>query len=153
MDVPDEEPSAATVSMNSIVGLTNPKTLKLLGRIGEGEVMVMVDPGATHSFISSRAVEKLQIPVTESGGFDVSLGNGEAVRGTGICRGVPLVLDGEVEVCDDFLPFELGNSDIILGIQWLEKMGSIVTNWKTQVMTFQSGGSTITLQGDPSFAC
>lgn len=109
--------------INSIVGITNPKTMKLLGRIGDGEVVLMVDPGATHNFISLKAVEQLGIPFTKSGGFGVSLGNGEAIRGTGICKAVELRLNDEAVVIDDFLLLELGNSDVILGIQWLEKLG------------------------------
>lgn len=59
LELPETEVSPITVSMNSIVGLTNPKTLKLVGTIGDGEVVVMVDPGATHNFISLKAVEKI----------------------------------------------------------------------------------------------
>lgn len=63
-----------------------------------------------------------------------------------------LELSGGVEVVEDFLPLELGNSDVILGIQWLEKLGSVVTNWKTQVMTFRVDGAIMTIKGDPSLA-
>lgn len=48
------------------------------------------------------------MPVTGSGGFGVSLGNGEAVRGVGVCKGVCLRLDEELEIKEDFLPLELG---------------------------------------------
>lgn len=49
-----------------------------------------------------------------------------------------------------FLPFQLGNSDVILGVQWLEKLGTVITNWKLQTMKFQVNGKTVTLKGDPS---
>lgn len=150
IEIPEEEEIPTTVSMNSIVGLSNPRTMKLIGTIGGGEVVVMVDPGATHNFISLKAVEHLGIPVQKSGGFGVSLGNGEAIRGTGICRDVKLRFNDEVMVTEDFLPLELGNSDVILGVQWLEKLGSVVTNWKTQVMNYKVGEETVTLRGDPS---
>lgn len=139
------------VSLNSVVGLTSPKTMKLVGRIGEQGVIVMIDPGATHNFISVATVEKLGLPVTKSKEFGVSLGNGEAIRGTGECKGVRLKLE-EVEIWEDFLPLKLGNSDLILGVQWLEKLGTVVTNWKTQTMKFQIDGTTVTLKGDPSLA-
>lgn len=71
IEKPEKEVCPITVSMNSIVGFTNPKTLKLVGTIGKGEVVVMVDPGATHNFISLRAVEELHIPLAELGGFGV----------------------------------------------------------------------------------
>lgn len=148
--VTEEEETLTTISINSIVGLTNPKTLKLNGRIGGGAVVVMVGPRATHNFISLQAVQKLRVPVTESAGFGVSLGNGEAVKGKGICREVRVSLSNDIEIQEDFLPLELGNSDVILSIQWLEKLGPVVTNWKTQEMKYQVGGLTMKLKGDPS---
>lgn len=140
------------VSLNSVIGLTNPKTMKLLGKIAGCEVVVMNDPGATHNFLSLATVEKLAIPVSESEGFGVSLGDGQAVRGSGICRGVLLSLNGGVEVETDFLPLGLGNSDVILGVQWLETLGTVESNWKTQTMGFEIEGVKFTLKGDPSLA-
>lgn len=55
-----------------------------------------------------------------------------------------------VTIVDDFLPLNLGSADIILGVQWLEKLGIVQTNWKTQVMKFQAGDHFVTLIGDPS---
>ncbi|KAL8123138.1 hypothetical protein AgCh_011216 [Apium graveolens] len=138
------------VSLNSVIGLSNPKIMKLRGLIGEELVVVMVDPGATHNFLSLPLVEKLKIPMTQSGSFGVSLGNGEAINGSGICKGVAVHLDGGVEVLDDFLPLTLGNSDVILGVQWLKKLGPVVTNWKTQEMSFELGGNTVKIVGDPA---
>lgn len=45
---------------------------------------------------------------------------------------------------------ELGNSDVIIGLQWLEKLGEITTDWKKQVMRFIWEGHTVELHGDPS---
>ena len=47
------------------------------------------------------------------------LGTSLTVKGEGIFRGVELKLPG-LTVIEDFLPLELGSSDIILGLQWLE---------------------------------
>lgn len=138
------------VSLNSVIGLSNPKTMKMRGMIGEGEVIVMIDPGATHNFVSLEKVCELKIPVTQSGEFGVSLGNGEAIRGQGVCKGVVVQLDGGVVIEEDFLPLQLGTTNVILGVQWLEKLGNVVTNWKSQVMQFDLGDNTVTLVGDPS---
>ncbi|XP_063950432.1 uncharacterized protein LOC135152943 [Daucus carota subsp. sativus] len=138
----------AEVSLNSVVGLSNPKTMKVKGLIGDMMVVVMIDPGATHNFISKNAVKTGGVVVTPSGSFGVSLGNGEAIKGDGVCKDVRLQLDGGIELLEDFLPLELGSSDVILGIQWLEKLGMVTTNWKTQVMKFELGGELVTLIGD-----
>lgn len=135
------------ISLNSVMGLTSPKTMKMFGTVGGQEVVVMVDPGATHNFISTQVVEKLGIPLHSLGTFGVSLGTGEAVQGSGECKGMVVKIQG-LTIKEDFLPLPLGNSDLILGIQWLEKLGTMSTNWKTQTLKFQMGGNTFTLKGD-----
>ena len=137
------------ISFNSVMGFTSPRTLKMLGLILGKEVVVMIDPGATHNFVSREVVETLGVPLSPTKSFGVSLGTGESVRGTGLCKGVSLQLPG-MTIMEDFLPLPLGNSDVILGIQWLEKLGTIMTNWKTQTLKFQLGSEHITLKGDPS---
>lgn len=138
------------VSLNSVVGISNPRTMKLRGLIWDNKMIVMIDPRATHNFISLGAVAALGIPVEGTIGFGVSLGNGEAIRGEGVCRRVTLQLDEGLEVVEDFLPLQLGSSDVILGIAWLEKLGMVLTDWKSQVMKFEIKGEPITLVGDPS---
>lgn len=122
--------SQPEISLNSVMGLTSPHTMKMLGCIGEKKVVVMVDPGATHNFISLEGVEKLQVPVLPSKDFGVSFRTGEPVVGTGICKSVVLEMQ-VIVIVESFLPLALGNLDIILGIQWLEKLGTMTTNWKT----------------------
>lgn len=37
---------------------------------------------------------------------------------------------------DNFMPLELGSSDVILGMQSLNKLGEMHINWQTLTMTF-----------------
>ena len=46
-----------------MVGLTNPKTLWAQGSVGEQPVVVLIDLGATHNFISKKLVDVLKIPI------------------------------------------------------------------------------------------
>lgn len=66
----------AKVTLNLVVGLSNPKAMKLIGLIGGRKVVVMIDPGATPNFISLETTDEQQIPVKESGGYGVYLGTG-----------------------------------------------------------------------------
>ena len=135
------------VSLSSVMELTSPKTMRLAGIMNENSVVVMIDLGATHNFVSKVAAQKLGLNPTESKSFGVTLGTGETVQGEGVCKGVVLDLQG-VTIVEDFLILPLGSSDVILGIQWLEKLGTITTNWKTQTLKFQLDGTTVTLKGD-----
>lgn len=137
------------VYLNSVVGLTTPKTMKLKGTIGEQEVVVLIDSGATHNFIYLDLVSKMQIPIVKTVAYGVTMGTGAAVRGEGLCRGVTIHLQG-IDIVEAFLSLGLGSSDAILGVQWLETLGMTHTNWKTHVMKFMLGNESVTLRGDPS---
>ncbi|TXG60604.1 hypothetical protein EZV62_015177 [Acer yangbiense] len=140
---------AVEVSLNSVVGLTTPKTMKMKGIVCQQQVVILIDPGATHNFISANLVQKLKLPITRIEAYGVTMGTGDSVRGEGICKGVTLHLQG-INIVEDFLPLGLGSSDVILGIQWLATLGMTHTNWKLQVMKFQLGNESVTLRSDPS---
>ena len=65
---------------------------------------------------------------TQSVGVMIT-GSGRPVRRGGICRNVTLAMQGYT-ITSDFLQLELNNVDIILGIQWLERLGEMRVNWK-----------------------
>lgn len=68
------------ISLNSVVGITSPKTFKIKGEVNGKSVIVMVDPGATHNFISTQALGELGVNFIPSRNFGVSLGTGETVH-------------------------------------------------------------------------
>ncbi|KAL2503468.1 Transposon Tf2-8 polyprotein [Abeliophyllum distichum] len=73
------------------------------------------------------------------------------VQGVGICKGVSLEIQS-VHIKEDFLPLELGSSDVILGMKWLAILGGTQVNRKELTMKFQVGRTSVTLQGDPSLS-
>lgn len=77
------------LSRHSVAGISSPKTLKLRGIIHGVPVVVLVDSGATHCFISQKLVTQIKVPVLQSN-FQVTIGNGENVKGGGICLAVLL---------------------------------------------------------------
>ncbi|KAJ9552227.1 LOW QUALITY PROTEIN: hypothetical protein OSB04_016272 [Centaurea solstitialis] len=135
------------IHLNSVVGLTNPKTMKMEGVINDQRVVILIDSGATHNFISTEIVEKKRIKVEKTSDYMITLGRKS--KRNGIYKLVEVDVQGLV-VIEDFLPIQLGNSHVILGIQWLETLGTIWVNWKAQIMKFPVAGRTVTLKGDPS---
>ncbi|GJW08422.1 retrovirus-related pol polyprotein from transposon 297 family protein [Tanacetum coccineum] len=59
----------------------------------------------------------------------VILGKGKVEKSQGIYKGV-LVTFPEMQIIEDFFPFELGSTDVILGIKWLETLEDMSVNWK-----------------------
>ena len=90
----DEEGNTVNISLNSAVGSSNPKTMKLLGKIGNDELVVMVDYGATNNFISKLIVQRL-IPCEDCERFGVVLVNGVEIRGQGNCRQLCVTTAGD----------------------------------------------------------
>ncbi|KZV26643.1 hypothetical protein F511_34898 [Dorcoceras hygrometricum] len=59
--------------------------MKLLGKIKGREIVVMMDSGASHNFISKKLVGVLQLEVDETVKFGVFLGDGGRVACQGMC--------------------------------------------------------------------
>lgn len=91
------------VSAYSVAGITSHHTMKLRGTIRGLEVVVLIDSGATHNFVSLKLVEPLNLYVLGSRKTGVTLGNGKVDSCYGICRGVRLQLPG-LMVTEDFYP-------------------------------------------------
>ncbi|KAL4575579.1 hypothetical protein LXL04_022427 [Taraxacum kok-saghyz] len=139
----------AEVSLNAISGLTPPHTMKVRGTIGGMEAITLIDSGATHNFVSTTVLERLGIGIEKGRAVRVKLGNGIMIKSHGICKGLVLELP-EVQLVADFLPLELGGTDLILGIQWLRELGDMTVNWRELWMKYWDGDRLVTIKGDPS---
>ncbi|KAA0040484.1 Retrovirus-related Pol polyprotein from transposon 297 family [Cucumis melo var. makuwa] len=67
-------------------------------------------------------------------------------KGKGVRRRVELKLK---EIIADFLAVELGTVDAVLGMQWLDTIGTMRIHWPSLTMTFWKGRQ-IVPKGDPS---
>ncbi|GKA27344.1 putative mitochondrial protein, partial [Tanacetum coccineum] len=112
-------------------------------------VTVLIDSGATYNFLSKVLVARLGLCVSENNSVGVMLGNGGFEESVGLCKGLVLSLSG-LQIIEDFFPFELGSTDAILGIKWLQTLGDMVVNWKELTMSFNMDGDRILIKGDPS---
>ena len=79
------------------------------------------------------------------------MGTGRAVKEEGICRDV-ILTHQYIKIVEGFLPLDLGGTDVILGMWWLESHRGMHMNWKLLTIQFQVEGVTVTLQGDPSLS-
>ena len=54
----NEEALPPSLSLSSLVGLSTPHLLKLRGQIGDRDVVVLIDSGASHNFLAATLVEE-----------------------------------------------------------------------------------------------
>ncbi|KZV38810.1 hypothetical protein F511_32692 [Dorcoceras hygrometricum] len=109
-------------------GMSQPQTLKLKGKIGGEEVVIMIDSGASHNFVSRTLIEKFGFEVDEAVRFGVCLGDGGKVQCHGVCRNLLVELGTYALTITGHL-FELGGVDVILGVDWLRTLGEVMIDW------------------------
>lgn len=64
-----------------------------------------------------------------------------------VCRQVPLIIQEE-PINEDLYVLSIERTNIMLGIQWLEKLGAVTCNYQSLAMKFQHEGKHICKQGD-----
>ena len=89
--------------------------MKLSWLIGEQEVVMLIDCGATLNFVSTELVKKLQLTLSTTDLYGIAMGASDTVPGEGICYRVQLYHQ-DLTIVDDFLPHALSDSDVIMGM-------------------------------------
>lgn len=64
------------------------------------------------------------------------MGNGQVISGQRKCTRVVLSIQG-VEIVEEFLLFELGTTDIVLGYSWLATLRDTEINWGIHTLSFR----------------
>jgi hypothetical protein len=96
---------------------------------------VLIDGGSTHNFIDQSMVTKLGLQVVCGKTFKVTVGNKEVIECTGRCLGLSLSLQG-ITIRADFFVLPVAACQAVFGVQWLETLGPIETDYKKLSMSF-----------------
>lgn len=143
----EEEMTEAECKLIGVLGkMGESQTMKIEGKLEHVNVGVLIDSGASHSFISPELVTALGLKVTPTTVKRIKLGDGHKVLSEGVCRRVRLVL-GSNEFEIDALVLGLGGLDVVLGVSWLSTLGKVVMDWKDLTMQFWHNGEMMTLKG------
>lgn len=99
-----------------------------------------------HNFISDRLASMLHLPVVPTETFTVRVANGERLKCQGCFDKVVVNIQG-IEFYLTLFSLPLSGLNLVLGIQWLEMLGSVVCNWKQLTMEFIWDNQAQRLQG------
>ncbi|XP_010445504.1 PREDICTED: uncharacterized protein LOC104728178 [Camelina sativa] len=143
----EDQPQLMSLSYASYMGISSEHTMKMRGTLGKQPIVVMLDSGATHNFITPGLAAKLRVGHEKTTGLHIILGTGITVRGSGVCRQVSFSVQG-VEFNGDLVTLDLANVDIILGMAWHRTLGDCDVNWDKQTISFWHRGRRETLCGE-----
>ncbi|VFQ66101.1 unnamed protein product [Cuscuta campestris] len=141
------EVAADILSLNSMAGVTTPRSLRLTGKIGQHGLDVLIDGGSTHNFVHPRMVEKLGLSLERVAAFRVYVGSGDALCCTQQCRNVALELQGTTFTVDLYV-LQIHGHDVVLGVQWLRGLGGVLHDYEKVTIEFAWGEQTVALRGD-----
>ena len=133
------------ISLHAIAGAPSPKTMRIIGKIGNSTVIVLIDTGSTHSFVDVKVARREKMQVVGSR-MVVQVANGDTLSCPGWCKGVQLAMQACHIITNLFL-LTLGGCDVVLGVDWLRSLGTIKWNFADLYMKFSMHGKAHTLQG------
>ncbi|WVY98099.1 hypothetical protein V8G54_030250 [Vigna mungo] len=115
-------------------------TMKVWGKIGDVEVLVLLDCGTSHNFISQEVVNRCGLKAKETHPYVVEVGDGHKVHCEGKCTGFVLELQG-LNIQQEFLIFYLGGASVVLGLEWLASLGEVKADFGKLKLTIGRGES------------
>ena len=120
------------ISLAAITGITQSQTLKLRGHVKKENVTVLIDTGSTHNFIDVNVAKRLNLFIYPAIDIRVMVADVKKIDGIRKCHKVKLQID-DYNMESKFYTIPLGGVDIVLGIEWLLRLGSYSTNHQIQV--------------------
>jgi hypothetical protein len=135
-----------TISCNALAGISTPQTLKIEGYIKKNKVIVLIDSGSTHNFIHYKLAKALNCFVYPAPEFQVMIANGGTINCSGKCNKINITM-GEYVMNSLMISIPMGGADVVLGIQWLQSLGTMAFNFQELFMKFSLEGKEIELRG------
>ncbi|XP_050895185.1 uncharacterized protein LOC127101785 [Lathyrus oleraceus] len=137
------------LSQAALLGPPSPKTLRVNGHIKELGVTILIDSGSSHNIMQPRIVEFLGIPVVAHTPFSVIVGNGDSIQCNGCCQDVQVRV-AEQDFHISFFILLIHGADLVLGVQWLQTLGSFLSDYSIPSIQFTYNNKPITLTGSTS---
>ena len=131
----DTEETTPTISCHALAGISTPQTLKIEGYLKKQKVTVLIDSGSTHNFINNKVAKQLNCFIYPAPEFQVMVANGKTIDCSGKCHNIKLTM-GEYLLTTPIIAIQMGGADVVLGVQWLQSLGTIALNFHELFMKF-----------------
>ena len=103
------------ISFHAITGGEHPQTLRVLGRLKNKDLTVLIDGGNTHNFIDQTVVSRFGLPVVREKKLQVIVANQERIECMGQCPGLMLTIQG-IPVTIDYYILPVAACQVVLGV-------------------------------------
>eukprot|EP00253_Pinus_taeda_P002738 PITA_02738 len=121
----DKKEMNLTISFNALARITTPQTIKIEGHIKKKKVIVLIDSGRTHNFIHCKIAKELNFFLYLAPECQVMVASGGTIN----CHNIKLSM-GEYVLNNPIVFIPMGGVDVVLGVQWLQSLGTIAFNFQ-----------------------
>jgi hypothetical protein len=135
-----------TISCNALAGINTPQTIKIKAYIKKKKVIVLIDSSSAHNFIHYKLAKALNFFVYPAPEFQVMIADGGTINCSGKFNKINLTM-GEYVMNIPMITIPMGGVDVVLGIQWLQSLGTISFNFQELFIKFSLEGKEIELRG------
>ncbi|KAF2322669.1 hypothetical protein GH714_028059 [Hevea brasiliensis] len=142
----DEDDTEAEISLNALTGWSSTGTMRVEIQFNSCQLIVLIDSGSTHNFINEKIAGLLKLPARPTTPFNVKVADGSPLRCTGKFKDIAFSLQG-IPFTATFFSLPIMGLDVVLGVQWLQQLGTVACNWKNLTMDFTWAGQPRHLQG------
>ncbi|XP_072062187.1 uncharacterized protein [Arachis hypogaea] len=137
------------IKLNAFEGEFHPETLRVKGTHANKQLLILIDGGSTYNFIKGSIAKNLNLSLTPTPALKVMVGNGESINCAAKCRDLSLLVQG-YRFSADMYVLDLKRADVVLGVHWMMRLGTIRINYMELFMKFKKMGTWITFRAIPS---
>ncbi|XP_021766133.1 uncharacterized protein LOC110730619 [Chenopodium quinoa] len=137
------------ITLTALAGNQTFHTMRVQAVVKGRTLQTLIDPGSIHNFLDSHMAEELGCIVEKIPGQSVIVADGNHLVCDSVCKGFTWALGG-LSFTTDVMLIPLGSCDMVLGVQWLNTLGSISWNFRQLTMKFWVNNQWLEVRGVPS---
>ena len=107
---------------------------------------MLIHSGSNHNFIHCKIAKELNYFLYLAPECQVMVANGGTINCSGKCYNIKLSM-GEYVLNSPILSIPMGGADVVLGVQWLQSLGTIAFNFQELFLNFFWEGKEFELRG------
>jgi hypothetical protein len=143
---PEGEIQSMLLSKAAVQDDSASRTMKFMGTIQGMELLILLDSGSSHSFLSAQVAQHIQGVSSLPQMMSVQVANGDRIQ---CMQHIPQAVWslGACEFQSNLRILPLQTYDLIVGMDWLELYSPMMVHWAEKWLVIPYQGSTVKLFG------
>ena len=127
LDKDQNQETMPKISFHAIARTNHPQTIRVLSKLRNKNIIMLIDDNSTHNFIDQAIVTNYGIQMIRDKKFQVMVANKEKIECVGQCQALTITIQGH-SIIIDYYVLPVMACQLILRVQWLETLRPIKTD-------------------------